>query len=168
MTSFHLLLDYGIIFHKTSRILIPFHCSRKLCCQNDGDTIPSFFHTGSRHDQILHARLRVKCSSLKEHLYLKNIESSPLCTCGEVKSTSHYLLYCRKYDQERHCLFTSLNRQPPLSVLLYGDKNCSLQYNEHLFISVQKFIMQTGRFSYALPRYLVPFQNMVHYDVIDR
>ena len=113
----------------------------------DGDTIPSFFHTGSRQDQILHAWLRMKCSSLKEHLYLKNIEPSPLCTCGEVESTSHYLLYCRKYDQERHSLFTSLNMQPPLSVLLYGDKNCSLQYNEHLFISVQKFIMQTSRFS---------------------
>ena len=33
MTSFHSLLDYGTIFHKTSRTLIPLHCSKKLCCQ---------------------------------------------------------------------------------------------------------------------------------------
>ena len=114
---------------------------------SDGDTIPSFFHTGTRQGQILHARLRMKCSSLKEHLYSKNIEPSPLCSCGEVESTSHYLLYCRKYDQERRSLFISLSRQPPLSVLLYGDKNYSVQDNEHIFISVQKFILQTGRFS---------------------
>ena len=114
---------------------------------SDGDTIPSFFHTGTRQGQILHARLRMKCSSLKEHLYSKNIEPSPLCSCGEVESTSHYLLYCRKYDQERHSLFISLSRQPPLRVLLYGDKNYSVQDNEHIFISVQKFILQTGRFS---------------------
>ena len=44
--------------------------------------VPSYFYVGSRLDQILHARLRMKCSSLKEHLFLKNIEPSPLCVCG--------------------------------------------------------------------------------------
>ena len=33
--------------------------------------VPSYFHVGSRLGQILHARLRMKCSSLKEHLFLK-------------------------------------------------------------------------------------------------
>ena len=33
---------------------------------SDSENIPSLFYTGTRHDQILHARLRMKCSSISE------------------------------------------------------------------------------------------------------
>ena len=78
---------------------------------------PSYFYVGSRLGQILHARLRMKCSSLKEHLFLKNIEHSPLCVCGEVESTSHYLLYCYRFDMERNLLRNALQRQLSIGVL---------------------------------------------------
>ena len=150
MISFLPLLDYGTLFHKTSRILALFHCSKSSIVRW-WHVILSSFYTGSRQGEILHARLHMKCSSLKEHLYSKAIEPSRLCSCGEVESTSHCRLYCRKYESiERNSLFVSFNRQPLLSVLLYHDKYGSVQYNEHVFMHIwyaYKLILQTARFS---------------------
>jgi hypothetical protein len=39
-----------------------------------------YFNFGSRKEQIIFARLRLKCSSLKDHLFQKNIIESGLCT----------------------------------------------------------------------------------------
>ena len=43
---------------------------------------PKYYNTGTRLGQILHARLRMECSSLNSHLYHKNIIESPSCACG--------------------------------------------------------------------------------------
>ena len=50
-----------------------------------------YFNAGSRIGQILHSRLRMKCSSLNSHLYRRNIVESLSCTCGsfEVPITSY-------------------------------------------------------------------------------
>ena len=40
-------------------------------------SIPKYFYTGNRKTQILHTRLRTKCSSLNSDLYSKNITESP-------------------------------------------------------------------------------------------
>ena len=41
---------------------------------------PKYFYAGTRKGQILHARLRMDCSSLNSHLYRKNIVDTPsLC-----------------------------------------------------------------------------------------
>ena len=48
---------------------------------------------------------------------------------------------------ERNLLRNALQRQLSLGVLLNGDKNSSLEQNEHIFLSVQQYILQTGRFS---------------------
>jgi hypothetical protein len=39
--------------------------------------VPKYYYAGSRLGQILHALLRMNCSSLKQHLYEKNIEPNP-------------------------------------------------------------------------------------------
>ena len=43
--------------------------------------------------KIMHARLRNRCSSLNDHLYLKNVVDSPLCRCGAVESTKHFIFW---------------------------------------------------------------------------
>ena len=53
-----------------------------------------YFNCWSR---IIFARLRLKCSSLKDHLFQKNIIDSGLCTYGKIETTTHYLLHCPNY-----------------------------------------------------------------------
>ena len=75
-------------------------------------TYPKYFdviHT-TREGQIYHARLRLECSSLKHHLFNKNIVADPLCSCGAVETTSHYLLTCDNY---RHLRIRYLYTIPP-------------------------------------------------------
>ena len=57
--------------------------------------IPKYYYVGDRHPQILHTRLRTKCNSLNYDIYLKNLTDSPLCRCGNIENTNHYLLQCR-------------------------------------------------------------------------
>ena len=45
---------------------------------------------GDRKMQVIHARLRNRCSSHNEHLYLKHLVESLLCRCGYIESTQHY------------------------------------------------------------------------------
>ena len=56
--------------------------------------IPLFYRDGKRFGQIYHARLRTDCSTLNHHLYSKNIMDIPLCNCGRVETTKHYLFEC--------------------------------------------------------------------------
>ena len=64
---------------------------------------PKYFdivHT-SRSGQIYHSRLRLECSNLKYHLYTKNIIQESRCSCGAIETTSHYLLSCDLYRNQR-------------------------------------------------------------------
>ena len=108
--------------------------------------VPSYYYTGTRKGQILHSRLRMRCSALKQHLYLKNIEPDPFCACGSVESTEHYLLYCKYYNIPRRTLMDTLGPRITTNVLLYGDENKNYQFNKRVFISTQKYILETKRF----------------------
>ena len=48
---------------------------------------PEYSYFGDRPAQIYHARLRLECSSLRSHLYHKNLVENSLCSCGEVETT---------------------------------------------------------------------------------
>ena len=58
-------------------------------------SIPKYYYVGDRHPQILHTRLRTKCKSLNYDIYLKNLTDSPLCRCGNIENSEHYLFQCR-------------------------------------------------------------------------
>ena len=90
------------------------------------------------------------CSSLKQHLYLKNIEPDPHCICGGVETTEHFLLYCKNYERIRRKHLDSLNINISTNLLLFGNKDMNDDFNEKLFITVQKYIIQTKRFSKTL------------------
>ena len=51
-------------------------------------TIPYFI--GSRQEQIIMGKLRMRCSNLNGHLYTMKIIYSPACSCGFVNEF-HFL-----------------------------------------------------------------------------
>jgi hypothetical protein len=67
----------------------------RLTSRVDHDKIPKCYYYGPRLTQILHARLRMRSSSLNEHLYKKNIIDNPNYFCGEIEPTHHYLFNVR-------------------------------------------------------------------------
>ena len=69
---------------------VPTISSFKRCLNQNKRTVPSHFYVGHRKLQILHTRLRTKCSSLNYDLFIKNIVDSPLCRCGKVENAEHF------------------------------------------------------------------------------
>ena len=64
--------------------------------------IPKHYYSGIRKYQISHTKNRTGCSSLKNDLFQKNIDS-PLCTCnlGEIENAYHFFFICQIYDHLR-------------------------------------------------------------------
>ena len=74
--------------------------SLKCLLNHNKKDVPRHFYTGHRKLQVLHTRLRTKCSALKYDLFIKNIVASPLCRCGEVENAEHYVLKCTFYGNQ--------------------------------------------------------------------
>ena len=111
-------------------------------------TPPRYYNTGKLLGQIYHARLRTSCSSLRQHLFSKNIIDSPQCVCGSIEDTHHYLFVCQQFANLRRELLNSVSDicHPNLNVLLHGDPSLSFDKNKKIFQAVQDFIMKTKRF----------------------
>lgn len=109
---------------------------------------PKFFDAiqTTRLGQIYHTRLRLECSSLKQHLFNKNIVGDPLCSCGAIETTSHYLLSCTNYQNLRTQYLNCI--PPPLSVakLMFGMQDAPDEQNNFIFRQVQLYILATKRF----------------------
>ena len=108
---------------------------------------PIYYYVGNRRGQVLHARLRLECSSLNHDLFRKSIINDPSCVCGEMETTKHFLLSCSTYNDLRHSLFSNLPCQLTLNNLMYGSENLSTELNTVLFLQVQKYIIASKRFS---------------------
>jgi hypothetical protein len=97
------------------------------------------------------AHLRMRSSSLNEHLYIKNIIDNPNCLCGEIESTYHYLFKCPKYTRQRSSLFRKLfqllNIRPSENLLLFGSPDLDIDSNIIVFMTVHEFISQSKQFS---------------------
>ena len=111
--------------------------------------IPKYYFFGDRGNQILHTRLRTECSTLKFHLYRRNLIPEPYCTCRAVENTSHFLFKCPKFNAflRELLLIVSNYVEPSEAVLLFGDDTLSDEGNEVIFRAVHKYIQQTKRFS---------------------
>ena len=107
---------------------------------------PKYYNVGSRKGQILQARLRLECSSLNSDLYRKHIVPSPSCQCGEFESAAHFLFNCPIYTNERQTCLPNNLRTFTTKDLLFGCENASEQDNQSLFLQVQDFIDNSGRF----------------------
>ena len=98
-----------------------------------------------RFGQILHAKLRMKCSALNTHLYRKNIVLNPSCICGGFESPYHFLFVCAKYTVARN-MFLPNNQNCTTQDLLFGKESEPVLENERLFLQVQVFIIKSGKF----------------------
>jgi len=87
--------------------------------------IPAHFLVGDRRHNILYARWRRSCSSLKSDLFRSNIITDSRCVCGFTREdASHFPLNCRLYIEQRTVLFHFLHHhdfQRDIRTLLFGD-----------------------------------------------
>ena len=118
---------------------------------NSKDRVPTWYAFGDRTNSILHARMRMLCSPLADHLYSQiHVIDSPQCQCGFARENNkHYLLQCPLYDVERMEMVTKLteiNFQPTVNNLLFGNNDYSESKNETAFSIIHKFIKSTRRF----------------------
>ena len=113
---------------------------------------PLYFSCGNRKANILHTRLRNNCSILKSDLYRCNLIDDCSCECNHftVENVQHYFMNCNMYTMQRAILFSDiayLGLEPDISVILYGSTYHNYETNVRLFHSVQKFIVDTKRFT---------------------
>ncbi|KAK3083103.1 hypothetical protein FSP39_014041 [Pinctada imbricata] len=108
--------------------------------------IPEYYHVGTRPGQIYHTRIRMRCSSLKQHLYHCNLIDSQLCPCGKIESAAHYLLHCPFYSDIRDKYIKPIQQNLTCNLLLFGDDRKSIGDNCRIFENVQKFIIKSKRF----------------------
>jgi hypothetical protein len=80
-----MILIHRHLFHSKNIFIL----KSRLTSRVDHDNVPKYYHYGPRLTQILHARLRMRSSSLNEHLYIKNVIDSPNCFCGEIVKTEN-------------------------------------------------------------------------------
>ncbi len=117
--------------------------------QPQNNTKPIYYYIGTRLGQILHARLRMQCSSLNHHLFRKNIVNSPFCQCGATETTAHFLLHCPRHNATRLRYIHTINLPINLNtdLLLFGSTDLTNTLNTDIFLNVQKFIISSKRFT---------------------
>ena len=85
---------------ETTRTITNYELFKDTLMRNFNDN-PLFF-IGSRQEQIIMAKLRMRCSNLNGHLYARKIIDSPACSCGLVNEKEfHFLLVCPLYNRPR-------------------------------------------------------------------
>ena len=117
--------------------------SFKFRLNRDMNKPPKYYNTCTRMGQILHTRIRLECSSLNAHLYRKKIVPEPTCQCGGFESSNHFFFVCPIFVGARsRYLPANLN-----NLTLFGMENKTNHENEALFMQVQEFIVESGRFA---------------------
>ena len=146
--NFHQMLSKQIAFIWNYKILgsLNWFQKEKITCNMIKP--PAYYYSGTRLGQIHHTRLRLNCSSLYQHLFLKNTTDNPHCECGAVEDTKHFFLTCYRFRNLRQDLLNKISTfcQPTLDVILYGNIDLSVRENKQIFLAVQDFILKSKRF----------------------
>ena len=68
----------------------------------------------------------------------------PLCVCGSIEDTGHFLLRCPLYHNHRQDMLISVSLlcQPTVNGLLYGVDNLSFNDNKQIFDAVYDFLIK--------------------------
>ena len=115
---------------------------------------PKHYGYGNRKSNILLCQLRNCKSQLNADLHRDHLLESPNCIhCMVPETRSHYLLSCKKYEQNRLELINWLISQPKIyetievneTDLLQGNAQLSNTENQLLFDAVFKYIHDTKR-----------------------
>ena len=111
--------------------------------------IPTSLSKGNRYVSVIHCRIRNGCSNLNNDLFRNHLHVSPLCSCGNGNETAdHFFFECPLFNDQRLTFFRRTRCYHPLSLhaLLSGKDNLSAADNDILFIEVQNYIKNSGRF----------------------
>ena len=82
--------------------------------------------------------------------YLNHLCDSPTCRCAfKIENAYHFFFNCPNYTNERVTLFNEIRNYLPINTekLLFGDDSLTDQENSSIFIAVQTYIENTGRFA---------------------
>ena len=114
-------------------------------------TSPTWYYSGTRILSINHAKLRMLCSPLNDHLFSHiHVIDSPDCLCGHFRENNkHFLIDCPLYLIERNQMFNKLMQigfQPSLNNILYGNSQYTEECNIMAFSIIQEHIAATERF----------------------
>ena len=121
--------------------------SFKFRLNRDMNKPPKYYNTGTSIGQILHTRIRLECSSLNAHLYRNNIVPQPTCQCGGFESSYHFFFVCPIFVGARSRYLPANLNNLTTRDLLFGMENKTNHENEALFMQVQEFIVESGRFA---------------------
>ena len=108
--------------------------------------VPKYYYQGERNAQVLHARLRLGCSSLNADLYNNHISENNRCSCGLPETAEHFLLHCNNYITLRRQTIHHINVAYNTEILLKGCPLYSDDVNGEIFNTVHRFIVGSKRF----------------------
>ena len=102
-------------------------------------------------------------SHLREHKFKHSFQDTlnPICTCGEdIETTSHYLLHCPDYLEERKTLLNTIscivpnifdfNNDQLTEILLYGKDDLDNINNTRILDATINYLIETKRFNAQL------------------
>ena len=108
-------------------------------------------------------RLRVGPIHLREHKFKHSFQDTlnPICNCGEdIETSSHYVVHCPDYLQERMTLLNTVNCTVPnivdfnndqlTEILLYGKEDLDNINNTSILDATINYLIETKRFDAQL------------------
>ena len=110
------------------------------------------FHLGTKQEQIIMARLRMRSSDLKDHLHSMKIIESSACSCSfKNQDEIHFFLACPLYYRPRVTLLNALAHIAPLTVrtLLYGNDTFEFEENKIIITETLRLIKESKRFDWC-------------------
>ena len=118
------------------------------------------FNVGSKYGNTLLCRVRLGRSFLKAHGFAINLADSDKCLCGKIENTTHYLLDCMQFTEQRNVMLESManilpnfaakNKSKKVEILLQGInlyQDDPDHRNKQIAFIAQNYILNTGRFS---------------------
>ena len=107
---------------------------------------------GDRKANILVTRLRLNNADLNQNLHNKLMAPSPMCACYESEeTTTHYLLQCDNYEDQRLILKEKIqsiapNKVADVNLILSGSSDLGIDKNCDILKATMDYIISTKRF----------------------
>ena len=120
----------------------------KLKLKESDKSTPKIHYIGERKWQLMHTRMRMRCSALRDDLFKMHIVPDASCDCGHPREDAHHFFFaCPNYTHIRHS-FHNIHPSITHSVthFLQGKPNAPYKLNADLFEIVISYIQNSNRF----------------------
>ena len=108
------------------------------------------YSLGERKAGVIHARIRMKCSLLKAHLFAMHVSNDTICECGHTyEDEFHYFFTCHLYQRQRALLHAKIIEHASFTLytLLHGSPSATVDVNKIIGSAVHTYIEIVSRFS---------------------